>query len=233
MKDVMLNGAGGRIEGKLHMSSDPSAPAALILHPHPLHGGTMNNKVVYRLFHCFVKNDCTVLRYNSRGVGKSQGKYDSGVGERVDASLLLDDLVALAPEAQNYWICGFSFGAWIAMEIVMRRPEIGNFIAIAPPAHNHDFSFFSCHAEGLIIQGTEDQIVPEEKVYDLYEKISKQHDSHIEYVPMKADHFFLDQIDQLGEVVDSYIATQVSHGAVQPIARNRRDRKRRVKEIIE
>ncbi len=234
VSELMFNGAAGRLEGKVHVATEAGAPAVLILHPHPLHGGNMNNKVVYRMFHTFVDQGCTVLRFNFRGVGNSEGKYDGGVGEMVDASIALDRLIAIAPEAQSYWVCGFSFGAWIALQIVMRRPEVSKFIVVAPPAHSYDFSFFACHAEGLFVQGTKDGIVAEEKVYELYEKINKQHDSQIEYIPINgADHFFTGQLDQLAEVMESYISAQLHTMAQQPITRTRRDRRRRPKELVE
>lgn len=234
VRELMFNGAAGRLEGKVRISSDPGATAVLILHPHPLHGGTMNNKVVYRMFHSFVKLDCTVMRFNFRGVGNSEGKYDGGVGEMVDASLALDKLISLAPEAQNYWVCGFSFGAWIALQIIMRRPEVSKFIVAAPPAHNYDFSFFACHAEGLVVHGTKDTLVPEDKVYELYEKLNKQHDSQIDYAPINgADHFFTGQLDQLEEVVENYISNQLNNIIQQPVVKTRRDRRRRHKEAVE
>ena len=133
MPEVIINGPEGRLEGRYHHSSEPGAPVALILHPHPQHGGNMNNKVVYALFHTFVKNGYSVLRFNFRGVGRSQGVYDRGEGELSDAAAALDWLQTYNPNAADCWVAGYSFGAWIGMQLLMRRPEIGRFISIAPP----------------------------------------------------------------------------------------------------
>ena len=78
MPEIIINGSEGRIEGRYQHSEQKGAPVVLILHPHPLYGGTMNNKIVYRLYHIFAQNGFSVLRFNFRGVGKSQGKYDEG-----------------------------------------------------------------------------------------------------------------------------------------------------------
>ena len=92
MPEVTINGPEGRIEGRYFHSKTPNAPIALFLHPHPQHGGTMNNKVVYNLHYAFHKMGFTVLRFNFRGVGRSQGEYDQGVGELSDAASALDYL---------------------------------------------------------------------------------------------------------------------------------------------
>lgn len=231
IEDIMFNGGAGRLEGKLFLSQDPTNPAALILHPHPLHGN-MNNKVVYKMFHTFVQNDCTVMRFNFRGVGKSEGQYDSGIGEMLDAALALDYLINKAPEASNYWVCGFSFGAWIALQILMRRPETKKFIIVAPPASSHDFSFIACPAEGLFIHGTKDEIVEETAAYELYTKLNKQRGSDVTYMPVDADHFFTDKLEEIEEIMHSYIQQSVNN-AEQPIFKVRRDRKRRNKVLME
>ena len=90
MPEVIFNGPDGRLEGRYHHGKSPNAPLALLLHPHPQHGGTMNNKVVYALYHAFVRRGFSTLRFNFRGVGRSQGKFDNGQGELSDAAAALD-----------------------------------------------------------------------------------------------------------------------------------------------
>ena len=85
MPDVIINGPEGRIEARYHHARAPAAPMAIVLHPHPQHGGTMNNKVVYTLYQCFVRHGFSTLRFNFRGVGRSQGSFDRGEGELSDA----------------------------------------------------------------------------------------------------------------------------------------------------
>ena len=86
MPEVIFPGPEGRLEGRYHPQKDRDAPIAIILHPHPQFGGTMYNKVVYNLHYAFFNMGFTVLRFNFRGVGRSQGEYDQGVGELSDAA---------------------------------------------------------------------------------------------------------------------------------------------------
>ncbi len=207
MPEVTFNGPDGRIEGRYHQSENKHAPAALILHPHPLYGGTMNNKVVYSLYDAFKRNNFSVLRINFRGVGRSQGKFDNGVGELADAATALDWLQNQNHDISSFWIGGFSFGAWIAMQLMMRRPEIQAFAVASPPVNKYDFSFLSpCPAKGIIIQGDQDSIVSENAVSEFVDKISKQKNTDIDYqIIFGADHFFREKTDELIEVVSNYI----------------------------
>ena len=124
MPEVIFNGPDGRIEGRYHHSKQSNAPLALILHPHPQHGGTMNNKVVFSIYQNFVRRGFSTLRFNFRGVGRSQGVFDNGQGELSDAAAALDWMQTHNPNSQTCWTAGFSFGAWISMQLMMRRPEI-------------------------------------------------------------------------------------------------------------
>ncbi len=227
MPEVIISGTEGRIEGRYHQSSNiNNPPIALILHPHPLHGGTMNNKVAYNLHHCFVRNNFSVLRINFRGVGKSQGKFDNGVGELTDAATSLDWLQLQNPTSSTIWVAGFSFGAWIAMQLFMRRPEIEHFVSAAPPINKYDFSFLSpCPISGLIVQGDQDSIVPANKVLDFARKTPKQKNIDIDFRLIKnADHFFRTKMDNLNEEVESYIKEKLENFKPTKIKIDRRRR---------
>ncbi len=207
MPEIIINGPAGRIEGRYHHSKDANAPIALLLHPHPQHGGTMNNKVVYTLFHAFVRQGFSALRFNFRGVGRSQGTFDRGEGELSDAASALDWLQTYNSNADACWIGGFSFGAWIGMQLLMRRPELDGFISVAPPANMFEFGFLApCPASGLIIQGDQDQLVPMEPVQKLVHKLMHQRDIRIEHRIIRgADHFFGNHLEELATVVDEYL----------------------------
>lgn len=207
MPEVIFNGAEGRIEGRYHHSKDNSAPIALLLHPHPQHGGTMNNKVVYALYQSFVKRGFSTLRFNFRGVGRSQGQFDNGPGELSDAATALDWAQTYNPNAKTCWIAGFSFGAWVAMQLMMRRPEISGFISIAPPASIHDFSFLApCPASGMILHGDKDDMVPQSSVDKLAQKLQKQKNIEIDYRTIKGcDHFFQDHLEEMNSHVEEYL----------------------------
>ena len=211
MPELVLTGPAGRLEARYHPSRVENAPLALILHPHPQHGGTMHNKVVYTLFHAFARQGFTALRFNFRGVGKSQGSYGNGEGELADAAAALDWLQNTNPDAEQCWIAGFSFGAWIALQLLARRPESDAFVAVAPPVNLVDFNFLTRPpAAGLIVQGDKDQIVAPDGVKDLAQRLQKQRSIKVEYrLVAGADHFFADRLDTLSETVESYIAARL------------------------
>ena len=149
MPELVLTGAAGRIEAQYSPRKDEAAPIALILHPHPKAGGHMNNPVSVQLFHLFMKRGFTVMRFNFRGVGRSQGEFDAGIGELADAATALDWLQSTNPAASQCWVAGYSFGAWIGMQLLMRRPETDGFISVSPPTNTYDFSFLGPCPAGL------------------------------------------------------------------------------------
>ena len=135
----------------------------------------MNNQVVYDLFHMFVRRGFSVLRFNFRGVGRSQGSFDHGLGELSDAAAALDWMQQHNPNSSSCWVAGFSFGAWIGMQLLMRRPEIDGFLSVAPPANMYDFSFLApCPSSGLIVHGDNDALVPPRLGRQAGAKLSQQ-----------------------------------------------------------
>ncbi len=215
MPEVIFNGPEGRLEGRYHPSKRANAPLALLLHPHPQHGGTMNNKIVYNLYRIFTERGFSTLRFNFRGVGRSQGTFDNGQGELSDAASALDWMQSQNPNTMTCWIAGFSFGAWVAMQLMMRRPEIHGFISIAPPASQHDFTFLApCPASGMIIHGGKDEVVPQSSVDKLAQKLQKQKNIKIDYRIIEgSDHFFLDHMDKIEEHVNDYLDKMLTAAA--------------------
>ena len=215
MPEVNFHGPDGRLEGRYHPSNRPQAPLALLLHPHPQHGGTMNNKIIYKLYQTFTKRGFSTLRFNFRGVGRSQGQFDNGLGELSDAASALDWMQTQNPNTRSCWIAGFSFGAWVAMQLMMRRPEIDGFISIAPPASQHDFSFLApCPASGMIIHGDKDEVVPQSSVDKLAQKLQKQKNIKIDYrIVEGSDHFFIHHLDPLNEQVEGYLDKMLNKAA--------------------
>lgn len=207
MPEVIFPGPEGRLEGRYHPQKAKDAPIAIILHPHPQFGGTMNNRVVYNLHYAFYNMGFTVLRFNFRGVGRSQGSFDRGEGELSDAAAALDWLQANNPNASACWVGGFSFGAWIGMQLLMRRPEIDGFISVAPPANMYDFSFLApCPSSGLVVQGDRDDVVPADSVAKLVTKLSHQRDITVDHrVVPGANHFFHGRMAELVGHIDSYL----------------------------
>jgi uncharacterized protein len=215
MPEVMINGPEGRLEAKYHHQRN-GAPIAVILHPHPEHGGTMNNKVTYALYRTFVNNGFNTIRFNFRGVGKSEGKFSNGEGELSDAATVMDWLQAYNPSAPACWVAGFSFGAWISMQLLMRRPEVDGFISVSPPANLFDFTFLApCPVSGLFIQGTHDTIVTTDSVQKLAAHLSTQRNIHItEAMVEGADHFFTDKLDQVMAQTQNYVRANINRSRV-------------------
>lgn len=213
MVEVLFNGSAGRIEGRYHQSERANAPVALILHPHPQYGGTMNNKVVYTLFTCFRDLGFSVLRFNFRGVGRSVGQFEDGPGELADATAALDWLQHENINAKKCWIAGYSFGAWVGMQLLMRRPDINNFIAVSPPANEKDFSFLApCPTSGLIIQGGKDEIDNPQMVTDLARKLNMQRHADVDYALIEeADHMYNGYLVDLYKVTGNYILDILNH----------------------
>ena len=207
MPEVIFNGPAGRIEARYHHSKAQGSPIAILLHPHPSFGGTMNNPIVHSLYYMYAQRGFSVLRFNFRGVGRSQGTFDNGQGELSDAAAALDWLQGMNPDASACWVAGFSFGAWIGMQLLMRRPEIEGFISIAPPANLHDFTFLApCPSSGLIIHGDQDKVVPQKDVQTLVDKLKTQKGIKIDQQIIKgANHFFESNIDELMEDCAAYV----------------------------
>ena len=211
MPEVIINGPEGRIEARYTPCNNPEAPLALILHPEPNQGGTMNNKVVFSLYKEFVNRNFTTLRFNFRGVGRSQGTYDDGEGELADAATVMDWLQIQNPNANHCWVAGFSFGSWISMQLMMRRPEIKGFLSLSAPTTTRDFSFLApCPSSGIFIHGSENESVPANNLEKLLEKISIQRGAVIkDELIQGADHYFNDHHEEMLNLVKSYLDTRL------------------------
>ena len=164
MPDIILPGSAGRIEARYQRQKNPGAPMALVLHPHPQFGGTMNNPLVYDLFHMFHGLGCTTVRFNFRGVGKSEGEHDEGGGES-------DDLVTVAEWALRekpgavLWLAGFSFGSYVLLRAAPRLAP-AQVILIAPPVGRWEFSGIEWpKCPVLIVQGEDDDVVDPAAVF--------------------------------------------------------------------
>ncbi|MBW7056743.1 alpha/beta hydrolase [Paracoccus bogoriensis] len=216
MPELIFPGPEGRLEGRYHpQPGKPDAPIAIVLHPHPQYGGTMNNRVVYNLHYAFHRLGFTVMRFNFRGVGRSQGEFDQGIGELSDAASALDYLQAMNPNSKHCWVAGFSFGAWIGMQLLMRRPEITGFVSVAPPANMYDFSFLApCPSSGLIVNGTADRVAPPKDTQNLVAKLREQKGITITHEEIEgADHFFRDDeahMKPMIELVQSYVRRRLT-----------------------
>ena len=212
ISEIFIPGPVGRLEAKYYKSIKNTSPIALILHPHPQYGGTMNNKVVMDTFKVFVENNFSVCRVNFRGVGKSDGEFANGQGELADAAAALDWLERENFDNSQCWISGFSFGSLIAMQLLMRRPEINRFIVISPQPNVYDFSFLSpCPTSGIVLYGKKDELVPINYINELNKRLSSQKGIKVEFAAVsEANHFFSNSEDSLKKNLNSYIKKEIA-----------------------
>ncbi|MBE6445874.1 MAG: alpha/beta hydrolase [Alphaproteobacteria bacterium] len=208
MAEVFFQGPFGRLEGRFFESENPKAPFVLVLPPSPIQGGTMNNKVTYAIFQAFVNLGFSALRINYHGVGRSQGQMDgSGAGELLDAIAALDWLQSHDIDSNKCWIAGYSFGSWIAAQVLMRRPEIQGFVFATPPTNLYEFNFLSpCPASGVIVQGGADSVVDEKTVAYLAEELDCTENINIDYRLLDGvDHFYTNALKPLHDSIVSAI----------------------------
>ena len=211
-KEIFIPGSSGRIQAKYFKSKQRGAPVALVLQPHPQYGGTMNNKIVYETYNCFYKNNFSVIRINFRGVEKSDGVFDNGQGELSDAAAALDWIEKENPGYSQCWVSGFSFGALICMQLIMRRPEVNKFITISPQPNLYDFSFLSpCPISGIVIYGKNDELVHVDHILNLKKRLSMQKNIEVKFESINnANHFYKNKEKELTTVIDRYIKDKVT-----------------------
>lgn len=207
MSNVILSGQAGRIEAVYSHNASPTAPLAIVLHPNPLQGGTMNNRISHALYKTLTRHGFSVVKFNFRGVNLSQGVHDNGIGELNDAMVVLDWLQKMNPGDRETWVVGYSFGALVGMQLLMRRPDIRHFISVCPPANIYDFSFLApCPVPGLIVNGEDDVICPIEHVEKLVERLNAQRGLNIQYnVIPECNHIFDGHVEDLLKIVVEYI----------------------------
>ena len=212
VKEILFTGPDGRLVGKYKKAQSLNPPVALLLHPHPLYGGTMNNPIVMELYNIFDALGFSTFRFNFRGVGKSEGKFDNGLGELADAAAALDWVQRQNPNTNQCWVSGFSFGAVICMQLLMRRPEITRFVSVSPQPNLYDFNFLApCPASGLIVHGKKDEIAPLDDVQKLAQKLQAQKNITVEYEEISgANHFYDNEIPKLKKVIENYIEIELN-----------------------
>ena len=205
--EVFLPGPSGRLEAKYYKNEKKGSPIAVVLHPHPQYGGTMNNRVVQETFNVFVKNGFSVLKLNFRGVGKSEGTFDNGQGELSDAASALDWIERENQDYSQCWVSGFSFGSLICMQLIMRRPEVNNFIALSPQPNVYDFSFLApCPTSGQVIYSDNDELVTKESISELDNRIKSQKGVEVIFSKIKnSNHFFKNKEKELTSEIEKYI----------------------------
>lgn len=198
----------GRLEAILKQPRTAAKGVALVLHPHPLGGGTMHNKVVFRAASALNDAGLATLRINFRGVGQSTGEHDEGRGELEDVRAGLDYLAA---EFQNQPItlCGFSFGARVGLEVGISDDRVRNLISIGTPVDKYDFSFLDAVRKPILfVHGDRDEFGSVRGLLDLVNRI-KQYNANVTLrVIEDTGHFFEDHLDELKQAISDWATYQ-------------------------
>jgi alpha/beta superfamily hydrolase len=210
--NVFIPSSHGQLEAILKQprGAEPRA-VALVLHPHPLGGGTMHNKVVFRAASALNDAGLLTLRINFRGVGQSTGTHDEGRGELQDVRAGLDYL------NENYagkpiTLCGFSFGARVGLEVGIADQRVLNLISIGTPLDKYDFSFLkSCRKPILFIHGERDEFGDVERLRKLISSLPAEAGAEL-HVVRDADHFFEGQLDELKQAITEWMERQIHDG---------------------
>jgi uncharacterized protein len=203
-----IPGPAGRLEALLEpavVAQGARGRAAVVFaHPHPLHGGTMHTKAVYRATKALASLGCAVLRFNFRGVGKSEGMFDNAVGELDDFRAGLDFMAAHHP-ATELWAAGFSFGAYIALTAGARDARVTTLIGIAPALQTYDFSEVRTSPKPkYFVQGERDEICPLPYMQAFFAELSEP--KRLVVVP-GATHLFTGGVEELGRAIVAMLGT--------------------------
>jgi uncharacterized protein len=213
-----LRGPAGALEAILdepaegRREDDAAVRAAVVFaHPHPQYGGTMHTKAVFQGAKGLTRIGCAVLRFNFRGVGRSDGTFDKGEGEFEDFRAALDFMAARYPGAR-LWAAGFSFGGWVALETGATDDRVSALIGIAPPVMTSttvsgmDYEFPNTLASAkakFFVQGEEDELCPLEGLRLFYAKLEEPKEL---VVIEGADHLFEGKTQEVGEALEELLA---------------------------
>ncbi len=195
----------GRLEAIYRPKNNQAERVALVLHPHPLHSGTMHNKVVFRAAKALNECGFETLRFNFRGVGHSTGEYDEGRGECDDARAALDYLLESQPHAREVIVAGFSFGSIVGLKVGCSDERVNKLIAIGAPERMSNLDFLGrCEKPKLFIHGVEDDIAPLAPLEEFLATLTA--DNGFQLVRIEgAGHFFDDHAVELMQAIKNFV----------------------------
>jgi alpha/beta superfamily hydrolase len=205
LRHVDLFGTSGRLETLYRDLQDPAA-VAVVCHPHPLGGGTLHNKVVFRAARGLEAANVATLRFNFRGVGASAGRHEEGEGEQQDVQTAIDWCLRQHP-GKKLFVGGFSFGSWVASRVACELPIVDAMFLIGTPVNKYDFGYLRhCEKPMLFLHGTQDEFGDVEKLDKLVESIRNAES----VVITGADHFFTKQLDAVEETMRAWAEERVA-----------------------
>ncbi len=203
-----IAGPAGSLEALLE-SDAQAAPryAAVVCHPHPLYGGTMHTKIVFRAAKAAVLEGVPALRFNFRGVGTSQGEFAHGIGESGDVRAALDEISARYPGARVF-LMGFSFGSAVGLQVGAADERVAALVGMGLPVQKYDFSYLqSCPKPKLFVEGAEDEFGPRAQVEALIAMFSPPKELH--WVE-GGDHYCTGRLDEVEEVIRKFIRQTIA-----------------------
>jgi hypothetical protein len=202
--NTFFEGPAGRIEAILKEPASSISRVAVVCHPHPLFGGTMHNKVVYRIAKAFEKSGFATLRFNFRGAGRSHGAHDHGRGEQDDLRAAIEFVEEKYPYA-TVWVAGFSFGSAVMLRAACGDARVRAIVAAGVPVSKYDFSeVVDCPKPKLFVQGEFDEFGTPS---DLVRFVESLQDPRQLKVIEGAGHFFEDQLPELEQVITDFISS--------------------------
>jgi uncharacterized protein len=206
-ESIIVEGPAGRLEGLYRKGAERSM-GVLILHPHPLYGGNMHNKVVFSISRALSDAGMSTLRINFRGVGLSEGTYDDGQGEQDDLRAGLDFLARELPGARLF-LAGFSFGAWLALKVGVEDTRVEAMLAVGAPAGWGDMNWLApCEKTKLFIHGTNDEYCDPGRLGEEFRRLK---DPKRLVMIENADHFFIEELGELDKILAEYFEFLTAH----------------------
>jgi len=194
-EELLINGDVGHLQA--HYTKGTINKCALILSPHPMYGGDMENNICRYIYTALSKRGYSTMRLNYRGVGLSEGEFDQSYGEVTDANFAIDWLLNNNIMCDDITVCGFSFGAYIASQITIRRPEVKRLISVSQPfgLYSHEFMTECPKTKSLFIRGSMD---------DIHGKHATRKDIDINVID-GADHFMTGKLEEMMTIINGWL----------------------------
>jgi len=177
--------------------------AAVFAHPHPQYGGTMHTKGTYQTAKALTRIGCAVLRFNFRGVGRSEGRWDEGLGEAADFRAALDFMADRHPGVP-LWAGGMSFGSWIGLTVGAADPRVSLLLGVAMPVNNYDYAAVrDSDKPKFFIHGEFDEIC---SIHDVRAFYAQANEPKELIVIEASDHLFDGKVSQVGDAVEDLLS---------------------------
>ncbi|MET0214187.1 MAG: alpha/beta family hydrolase [Vicinamibacterales bacterium] len=202
--NVDFPGPAGLLEGLINAQADAAARAiAVLAHPLPTRGGTMHTKAVFHAAKALARSGVPVLRFNFRGVGRSEGSFSDGPGEQEDFRAALAFMKARYPHVRRIWTGGMSFGSWVALAVGAAEADVRALIGIACPVNKYDYSAVIAAAKPtFLIHGERDELIPLKEIRRFYATLSEPREL---VVIDGADHLFDGKVSEVGDAIEDLL----------------------------